>query len=64
MEERLKDLTADIQRMKEEFASSISNGDALKGHHPQWSDDTDAGDRKRSFFDMLNGKSKNPETVL
>ena len=62
MEERLKDLTADIQKMKEEFAGTISaNGD---GKYKGWSDDSNSAEKRRSLFDMLNGRSKNPETVL
>lgn len=64
MEERLRELTADLQKMKEEFASTIANGDATKGHYQQWSNDIDDANGKQSFFDLLNGKSKHPETVL
>ena len=64
MEERLRELTADLQKMKEEFASTIANGDATKGHYQQWSNDIDDTNGKQSFFDLLNGKSKHPETVL
>ena len=56
LEERLKDLTTDLQKMKEEFAGTISNTDGLSKE--------DATNMNRSFFDMLNGKSKNAETVL
>ena len=65
MEERLRDLTADIQKMKEEFAGTMSvNGDVLKGKYKEWSDENNSEEKRRSFFGMLNGRSKNPETVL
>lgn len=63
LEERLKDLTTDLQKLKEEFASTFANPDALLRPQRQLSDD-DATNKNRSFFNMLNGKSKNTETVL
>lgn len=58
LEERLKDLTADLQKLKEEFASSIVNKDAQR----QLNDE--GPNKKSSLFGLLNGKSKNTETVL
>lgn len=64
MEERLRDLTTDLQKMKEEFAGTIGTDRALRGRNRQCLDQTDQPDKGRSFFDMLNRRSKNPETVL
>ena len=65
MEERLKDLTEELQKMKEEFASTIANGDALKLHRQKWLDENDTAEDNRSFFDIFkNGRSKNTATVL
>lgn len=61
LEERLKDLTTDLQKMKEEFASTIANPDTMKTHR-QLNDDVP--NKNRSFFSMLNGKTNNTETVL
>lgn len=64
MEERLRDLTTDLQKMKEEFAGTIGTDRALRGRNRQCLDQTDQPDKGRSFFDMLNRRSKNSETVL
>lgn len=39
LEERLKDLTTDLQKLKEEFASTFANPDALLRPQRQLSDD-------------------------
>ena len=63
LEERLKDLTTDLQKLKEEFANTVANPDALRVQNHLH--DEDAKNRNRSFFGMLNGKSKaDTETVL
>lgn len=64
IEERLKEFTADLQKMKEEYAGTMANGDLFKGQHRQWSDDLNSVEKRRSFFDLLNGKNKNPETTI
>lgn len=63
LEERLKDLTTDLQKLKEEFASTVANPDALRVQNHLL--DEDLKNKNRSFFGMLNGKSKpDTETVL
>ena len=59
LEERLKDLTTDLQTLKEAFASTVVNGSSVRS--PEYSKHKD-----RSFFNMLhvNGRSKNTETIL
>ncbi|XP_074637643.1 uncharacterized protein LOC141895646 isoform X2 [Acropora palmata] len=64
MEERLRDFTADLQKMKEEFAGTIANGDMFRGQHRQTSEDMASPEKRRSFFDLLNGKRKYPETDI
>ena len=64
MEERLRDFTADLQKMKEEYAATIANGDTFRGQYKQWSGDMNSPKKGRSFFDLLNRKSKNPETDI
>ena len=61
LEERLKFLTTDLQKLKEEFAGTITNVDTDRRHH-QINDDVP--NKRRSLFSMLNGKSHNTETVL
>ena len=61
LEERLKYLTTDLQKLKEEFASTIPNVHTAKTRHHI---DDDVPSKKSSFFSMLNGKSHNTETVL
>lgn len=61
LEERLKDLTTDLQKLKEEFASNIANMDSAKTYRQL---DDEVPNKKSSFFSMLNGKSHNTETVL
>lgn len=62
LEERLKDLTSDLQKLKEEFASTVVNPDTVRAQHQL--NHEDVTNKNRSFFNMLNGKSKNTETVL
>ncbi|XP_022789720.1 uncharacterized protein LOC111329323 [Stylophora pistillata] len=60
LEERLKDITSDLQKLKEEFegaANGLSPEGSLEYSKP----------KERSFFNNmldLNGKSKNTETIL
>ena len=61
LEERLKDLTSDLQKLKEEFASTIVNMDTAK---TQCQMNDEIPNKKSSFFGLLNGKSNNTETVL
>ena len=61
LEERLKDLTNDLQKLKEEFAGTIVNMDTAKAHQQL---DDEVPTKKSSFFSLLNGKSNNTETVL
>ena len=58
LEERLKDLTNDLQKLKEEFASTIVNKDTQRQLN------NEVPNKKRSFFGLLNGKSNDTETVL
>ena len=58
LEERLKDLTNDLQKLKEEFASTIVNKDT------QLQLNNEVPNKKKSFFGLLNGKSNDTETVL
>ena len=48
MEERPRDFTADLQKVKEEFAGSIANGDTFRGQ--QRSEDLNSPEKGRSFF--------------
>ena len=60
LEERLKDITSDLQKLKEEFEGA-TNGLSPVGS-PEYS-----RQKERSFFNNmldLNGKSKNTETIL
>ncbi|XP_066018183.1 uncharacterized protein [Pocillopora verrucosa] len=60
LEERLKDITSDLQKLKEEFEGA-TNGLSPVGS-PEYS-----RSKERSFFNNmldLNGKSKNTETIL
>lgn len=61
LEERLKDLTSDLQKLKEEFSSNIVN---LETSKTQRQFNNEVPNNKRSFFGLLNGKSNNTETVL
>ena len=61
LEERLKDLTSDLQKLKEEFASTNVNMDTAK---TQCQMNDEIPNKKSSFFGLLNGKSNNTETVL
>jgi len=61
LEERLKDLTTDLQKLKEEFASTIAHMDTARTHRQF---DDEVPNKKSSFFSLLNGKSNNTETVL
>ena len=61
LEERLKDLTNDLQKLKEEFAGTIVNMDTAKAQRQL---DDEVPTKKSSFFSLLNGKSNNTETVL
>ena len=63
IEERLKEFTADLQKMKEEYAGTMANGDLFRDSR-QWSDEMNSVEKRRSFFDILNGKNKNPETTI
>ena len=61
LEERLKDLTTDLQKLKGEFSRTIVNMDTAKAHRQL---DDEVPKKRSSFFSMLNGKSNNTETVL
>ncbi|XP_068747337.1 uncharacterized protein [Montipora capricornis] len=63
IEERLKEFTADLQKMKEEYAGTMANGVLFRDSR-QRSDDMNSVEKRRSFFDILNGKNKNPETTI
>ena len=52
LEERLEDLSNDLRKLKEEFASTIVNMDTAKTQ------------RQLNDEGLLNGKSNNTETVL
>ncbi|KAL9981408.1 hypothetical protein ACROYT_G010109 [Oculina patagonica] len=62
LEERLKDLTSDLQKLKEEFSTTVVNPDTVRTQRHL--NDQDVTNKNRSFFNMLNGKSKTAETVL
>ena len=59
MEARLQDLTTELRKIKEEYASTITH------QRHKWSDDHDNADDNQSLFNFFkNGKSKNTETIL
>lgn len=59
MEERLQDLTTELRKIKEEYASTITH------QRHKRSDDHDNEDDNRPLFNFFkNGKSKNTETIL
>ena len=53
MEERLRDFTADLQKIKEEFAVTIANVDTLRGQHRQRSEDMSSPEKGRSFLETV-----------
>ena len=58
--ERLKDITSDLQKLKEEFEGA-ANGLSPVGSHEY------SRPKERSFFNnmlYLKGKSKNTETIV
>ena len=59
LEERLQDLTTELRKIKEEYASTITH------QRHKRSDDHDNEDDNRPLFNFFkNGKSKNTETIL
>lgn len=51
MEERLRDLTADLEKMREEFASTIAYGDTFREQRRQRSEDMNSPEKGRSLLE-------------
>ncbi|XP_044173661.1 uncharacterized protein LOC114960956 isoform X2 [Acropora millepora] len=51
MEERLRDFTADLEKMREEFASTIAHEDTFRGQQRQRPEDMNSAGKGRSLFE-------------
>lgn len=51
MEERLREFTADVEKMREEFASTIAYEDTFRGQQRQRPEDMNSAEKGRSLFE-------------